>query len=106
MQRLASCMLNARCTSAAWVREGDDELTRGCKSPWAACCAPAGRSRPTPRHISKGAHMIAQLERRSHKNLRARLIARAWHDMDFKSKLLGNPKAAIEQEFGIELPAD
>jgi acyl carrier protein len=50
--------------------------------------------------------MIAQLERRSHKNLRARLIARAWQDADFKSKLLGNPKAAIEQEFGIELPAE
>jgi hypothetical protein len=50
--------------------------------------------------------MIAQLERRSHKNLRARLIARAWHDADFKSKLLGNPKAAIEQEFGVELPAE
>ncbi len=50
--------------------------------------------------------MIEQLERRSHKDLKAQLIARAWQDPDFKRQLLGNPKAAIEQEFGIELPAD
>jgi hypothetical protein len=50
--------------------------------------------------------MIVQSERRTHKNLRARLIARAWHDPEFKGKLLGNPKAAIEQEFGVELPAE
>jgi hypothetical protein len=50
--------------------------------------------------------VIAQLERRSHKDLKAQLIARAWHDPDFKRQLLANPKAAIEQEFGIELPAE
>ena len=50
--------------------------------------------------------MIAQVEQRCTKDLRARLIARAWHDPDFKRQLLANPKAAIEQEFGIELPAD
>ena len=50
--------------------------------------------------------MIAQLEQKCTKDLRARLIARAWHDPDFKRQLLANPKAAIEQEFGIELPGD
>ena len=50
--------------------------------------------------------MIAQVEQRCTKDLRARLIARAWHDPDFKRQLLANPKAAIEQEFGIELPGD
>jgi len=50
--------------------------------------------------------MIAQVEQRCTKDLRARLIARAWHDPHFKRQLLANPKAAIEQEFGIELPGD
>ena len=49
---------------------------------------------------------IEQREGRSQKDLKAQLIARAWQDPDFKRQLLANPKAAIEQELGIELPMD
>jgi len=36
----------------------------------------------------------------------ARLIARAWQDEAFKQQLVQNPKAAIQQELGVQLPAD
>jgi hypothetical protein len=34
------------------------------------------------------------------------LVLRAWKDEDFRQQLITNPKAAIEQEFGIEIPED
>jgi len=36
----------------------------------------------------------------------ARLIARAWQDEAFRQQLVQNPKAAIQQELGVELPAE
>lgn len=35
----------------------------------------------------------------------ARLLARAAQDPEFKRSLLADPRAAIEQEFGVKLPA-
>lgn len=35
--------------------------------------------------------------------VKAKIIARAWKDNDFKQKLLKNPKEAIK-EFGLEMP--
>ena len=38
--------------------------------------------------------------------IKAQVTARAWKDKEFKSRLLGNPKAVLEKEYGIKLPAD
>jgi hypothetical protein len=37
-------------------------------------------------------------------DLQARLIAKAWEDESFKKALLSEPKSAIEEELGVELP--
>lgn len=34
------------------------------------------------------------------------IIARAWKDKKFKSRLLKNPKAVLEKEFSLKLPDD
>jgi len=39
-------------------------------------------------------------------DLQARLIARAWEDDEFKQALLDDPKSAIADELGVELPGD
>jgi hypothetical protein len=46
--------------------------------------------------------MVAQTK--TSQDLQARLIAKAWEDASFKRALLNDPKAAIEQELGVELP--
>ncbi len=38
--------------------------------------------------------------------MRSRLIDRAGVDGDFRSKLLSDPKAAVQEELGIEIPDD
>lgn len=38
------------------------------------------------------------------KQLEGALVQRAWADADFKALLLRDPRQAIEDEFGIELP--
>ncbi len=50
--------------------------------------------------------MIDQLQSKSQRNLRAQLIARAWHDPIFKEKLLTDPQPAIEEELDLRLPED
>jgi hypothetical protein len=35
-----------------------------------------------------------------------RLVTRAKRDADFRKRLLDNPKAAVEEELGVELPPD
>jgi len=39
-------------------------------------------------------------------DMQARLIAKAWEDETFKRSLLDDPKAAIEKELEVTLPAD
>jgi hypothetical protein len=36
--------------------------------------------------------------------LRNKIIEKAWEDADFKKQLLADPKAAIKDAFGIEVP--
>lgn len=36
--------------------------------------------------------------------LRDKIIEKAWQDADFKEQLLADPKAAIKDAFGIEVP--
>lgn len=40
----------------------------------------------------------------SEKELREQIITKAWSDQAFKESLLENPKAAIEEAFGIMVP--
>lgn len=37
-------------------------------------------------------------------NLREQVIQKAWEDEAFKQQLLTNPKAALKEAFGIEVP--
>lgn len=39
-------------------------------------------------------------------DVRRRLVQRAAEDADFRDKLLGDPKATIEEEMGASLPGD
>ena len=38
--------------------------------------------------------------------IKAQVIARAWKDKEFKNRLLRNPKAVLEKEYNIKLPAN
>ena len=40
----------------------------------------------------------------SSEEVRARLTQKAFMDADFRGKLLSDPKGAIAQEFGVEVP--
>lgn len=40
----------------------------------------------------------------SSEEVRVRLTQKAFMDADFRSKLLSDPKGAIAQEFGVEVP--
>lgn len=35
-----------------------------------------------------------------------RIVQRAWRDDDYRQALLGNPKAALEQELGSSIPGN
>ena len=39
-------------------------------------------------------------------SLKVQIIKKAWEDPGFKQQLLDDPKAALGQAFGIEVPAD
>jgi hypothetical protein len=39
------------------------------------------------------------------KDLEAQVIAKAWADESFKKALVSSPRSAVENEFGIKLPA-
>jgi hypothetical protein len=41
-----------------------------------------------------------------HGDIVAEIIARTWKDPDFKQELLTNPKAALREQFEIEVPAE
>ncbi|MBO3458665.1 NHLP leader peptide family RiPP precursor [Aetokthonos hydrillicola Thurmond2011] len=43
---------------------------------------------------------------KTRKDFEAVIIAKAWKDEAYKQELLSNPKAVIEREFGVELPAE
>ncbi|WP_307476175.1 NHLP leader peptide family RiPP precursor [Paenibacillus harenae] len=40
----------------------------------------------------------------AHKSLQDQIIQKAWEDAKFKKKLLENPKAAVKDAFGTEIP--
>jgi len=40
------------------------------------------------------------------RDIESQIIAKAWKDEAYKQKLFSNPKAVIEQEFNIQLPAE
>jgi len=42
----------------------------------------------------------------SEKELREKIIEKAWSDSAFKEKLLADPKSAVTDEFGIDIPAE
>ncbi|CDN42933.1 NHLP leader peptide family RiPP precursor [Paenibacillus sp. P22] len=44
--------------------------------------------------------------RRSSQSLKVQIIQKAWKDETFKKQLLADPKAAIKEAFGVELPDD
>ncbi|NIK78620.1 hypothetical protein FHS15_003766 [Paenibacillus castaneae] len=37
-------------------------------------------------------------------NVQDKIIKKAWEDAEFKKQLLANPKAAVKEAFGIEVP--
>lgn len=37
-------------------------------------------------------------------SLKIQIIQKAWEDAAFKAQLLANPKAAINEAFGVEIP--
>jgi hypothetical protein len=45
-------------------------------------------------------------ERTTADDLQARVIAKAWEDDEFKQTLLDDPRSAIAEELGVELPDD
>lgn len=38
------------------------------------------------------------------RTIEARIVRRAWADPDYRSRLLADPKAAIGEELGVDLP--
>lgn len=48
--------------------------------------------------------MSEQTSPQTRQDIEAHMIAQAWKDDAYKQKLLSNPKAAIGQEFGVQLP--
>ncbi|WP_082595934.1 NHLP leader peptide family RiPP precursor [Paenibacillus sp. Soil750] len=36
--------------------------------------------------------------------LKVKIIKKAWEDADFKARLLADPRSALKQDFGIEVP--
>lgn len=40
----------------------------------------------------------------SSENLKVQIIKKAWEDPAFKAKLLADPKAALKEAFGIQIP--
>lgn len=40
------------------------------------------------------------------KELRDQIIEKAWSDAEFKEQLLADPKAAISEAFGVDIPAE
>ncbi|MGO4540796.1 NHLP leader peptide family RiPP precursor [Paenibacillus sp. 2TAB19] len=38
------------------------------------------------------------------KSLQDQIIQKAWEDAEFKKKLLADPKAAVKEAFGTEIP--
>ena len=48
--------------------------------------------------------MNEQIPQRSRNEIESHLVAKTWKDDSFKQQLLANPKATIEQEFGVQLP--
>ncbi|MEK8128144.1 NHLP leader peptide family RiPP precursor [Paenibacillus filicis] len=38
--------------------------------------------------------------------LKNKIIRLTWEDEGFKARLLANPRAAVKETFGIEIPAD
>ncbi|MEH1770611.1 NHLP leader peptide family RiPP precursor [Nostoc sp.] len=49
---------------------------------------------------------MSEQQAQTRQDIEARIIAKAWKSEAFKQELLTNPKAIIEQEFGVEFPAD
>ncbi len=39
------------------------------------------------------------------RNLESRVVRRAWADEGYRARLLADPKAALEEELGVQLPA-
>jgi len=50
--------------------------------------------------------MSEQTSPRTRQDIEAHIIAQAWKNEAYKQELLSNPKALIEREFGIKLPAE
>ena len=50
--------------------------------------------------------MSEQTPQRTRKDIEAQIIAQAWKDEAYKKELFSNPKAVIEREFGVQLPAE
>ncbi|OAS16728.1 NHLP leader peptide family RiPP precursor [Paenibacillus oryzisoli] len=36
--------------------------------------------------------------------LKEKIIKKAWEDADFKARLLADPRSALKQDFGIDVP--
>jgi hypothetical protein len=50
--------------------------------------------------------MNEQTSQRTRKDIEAHIIAQAWKDEAYKQELFSNPKAVIEREFGVQMPAE
>ena len=42
----------------------------------------------------------------SKETLKVEIIKKAWEDPEFKARLLADPKAALQESFGINLPEE
>jgi hypothetical protein len=49
---------------------------------------------------------MSEQQAQTRKDIESRIIAKAWKNEAFKQEFLSNPKPIIEQEFGVELPAE
>ncbi|MFC5472130.1 NHLP leader peptide family RiPP precursor [Cohnella suwonensis] len=49
-------------------------------------------------------HLLEGCVRMSLESLKVQIIKKAWEDASFKKSLLSDPKSAIREAFGIEIP--
>ena len=73
--------------------------------PYPAACPPQASVDALLQHLQQDLPAVEAAQQRM-LDKQATLIAKAWHDTSFKQALLQNPKAVVEQEFGVTLLAE
>jgi hypothetical protein len=58
------------------------------------------------RSETKGERIMTEAAGGGRAEVERRLVERSLHDEEFRQRLLADPKAAVEEELGIQLPAE